>query len=88
MTMRVLAFERELDPLDYPSPLALYLARRGMSQRQLMRLSGLPIQTVTAAYHGRPGKLETYLKLARCLGCSLAEIAPDHAASLRGIVLF
>jgi transcriptional regulator with XRE-family HTH domain len=86
--MRVLAFERELDPADYPSPLALYLARRGMTQRELMRLTGLPIQTVSAAYHGRPGQLETYLKIRRALGCPLAEIAPQHAAALKDLQLF
>ena len=72
----------------FPSPLAALMESRGITQRELQRLTGLPIQTITSAYHGRPILLETSLKIARALHVPLGEFAPEHAALLDGIALY
>ena len=71
----------------YPSPLAAYLATRGISQRKLIEMTGLPSQTVNGAYHGRKAYLDTYLTITRALGCKLGDIAPEQRALLDGIDL-
>lgn len=71
----------------YPSPLAAYLATRGISQRKLIEMTGLPSQTINGAYHGRKAYLDTYLTIARALDCPLGAIAPEQKALLDGIDL-
>lgn len=63
------------------------MAEQGITQRELIRRTGLPIQTVNDAYHGQPGRMETYITIARALDVSLAAIAPDHAARLDGLTI-
>jgi len=71
----------------FPSPLAAHMEARGMTQRELQRITGLPIQTITSAYHGRPIQLETAIKIAKALHVPLALIAPEHAALLDGLAI-
>lgn len=73
---------------SFPSLLALHMADLGISQRELQRLTNLPIQTVSSAYHGRPGRIETYVTIAKALGLTLAQIAPHHAATLDGLNVY
>lgn len=70
-----------------PSRLAAHMETHGITQRELQRITGLPIQTVTSAYHGRPILLETAIKIAKALGVPLALIAPEHAALLDDLVI-
>ena len=69
----------------WPSLLAQCMDDLGITQRELMRRTDLPTQTVSAAYHGRPGLMETYLKIAEALDVPLARIAPEHAALMRRV---
>lgn len=71
----------------YPSRLAELMAERGLTQRELQRLTGLPIQTVTSAYHSRPIQLETAIKIAKALHVPLDVIAPEHAVLLDGLAI-
>lgn len=69
----------------WPSLLAQCMDELGVTQRELMRRTDLPNQTISAAYHGRPGTIETYLKIAEALDVPLAQIQPDHAALVRRV---
>ena len=81
----VVALASNLGP--HPSRLADLMAERGISQKELQRLTGLPIQTVTSAYHSRPILLETAIKIAKALHVPLDVIAPEHAALLDGVAI-
>lgn len=59
---------------------------QGVSIGELSRRAGLSRMTVQAADRDESVALETLVKIARALGVSLSDIAPDAAKTLEGIV--
>ena len=57
--------------------LAAVLAKRGISQDELVQRTGLTGRTVSHAYHGRSVSLRTWVKIAMALDIEPADLDPD-----------
>lgn len=67
--------------------LAALLSKQRMSQGELTRRTGLSKQTVYDAYHGRDVSSYTMAKIAIALNVPLAQLDPDAAADLDGLIV-
>jgi transcriptional regulator with XRE-family HTH domain len=64
--------------------LSAVLESRHLSQSQLAVLSQVSRVTINKACRGDEVALETWVKLARALGCNVYEISPDAYGRLVG----
>lgn len=67
--------------------LAGIMRERGISQGEMVRRTGLSRPTIMDAFHGRNVQELTLQKCAIALGVSLAELAPELAADLDGLIV-
>jgi plasmid maintenance system antidote protein VapI len=56
--------------------LQILMAEKGLTTKMLAEYLGVSRATVSNMRAGRPTRLDTAMKLAKYLGCSLEEIAP------------
>lgn len=61
--------------------LARVMWERRETYETVVPRSGVSRQALADALHGRPVKIDTWIKLAEALGVTVSEIAPDEDAA-------
>jgi transcriptional regulator with XRE-family HTH domain len=67
--------------------LAGEMALRGLTQADVMRMTGLSKRTVAEAYHGDRVSTLTTIKIAKALGVPPRMIDPEAARQLDGLAI-